>query len=349
MVILNKMMYYDIHETLSYNAPLTIIGGGRGRGKTFSAKKVMLNTKPGNETMWITRTKEKAIETAKGFLKDIVSVYPKYDERYELTWVTMKEDTLTEGKKKTKYVYPIIVDRATQEPKVHFSSINVQNKGIPFPNIRRLIFDEFLIKPGTSERYGTDEITSFLDLFQTIARLRKDFQCIMIANEIDDYNPYFAFWGIENFNKKQRYTWVRKPDILMEWVPDKEEFIEEYKQSAFHRVVKGTAYDAYMMGTQALVTYDIKFKNIPEWASYEFNLLHNGNYIGIWKALGMLYVTSTGIDTHRIAYTPNVREAGNRRIYDAKLKSLIKEYLGKGGVYVTDKRARTWLLEWLQN
>lgn len=346
MDVLNKpSIYIDLHPLFTYNAPLTIVGGGRGRGKTFSMKKMLINFN--QESIWLNRTKEKSIEVAKGFMKDLIEVYPKYEDRFELTWVTYKEDTISEKKQKVKYVYPVLVEKATQKPRVHFTSLNVSNKGIPFPRIRNLVFDEFMVKPGTAERYLTDEITTFLDVYQTIARLRKDFRCIMIGNEIDDFNPYFAYWGISGFDKSREFTWFRKPDILMQWVKDKEEFIAEYEQSAFGRIVRGTNYDDYMRGKSALLTYDIRMKKVPDYATYEFNLLHNGNYLSVYKALGMLYVSSTMIDTKRVSYVPNLREAGNRRYYDKAIIPMFKEILGKGGIFVTDKRARTWLLEWL--
>lgn len=123
----------------------------------------------------------RACRYLKVFSSDLIKVYPDYEDRFELSWVNQTEDTLNEKKKKTKKVYPIIRDVVNQEVKIHFTSLNVPNKGIPFPNCRNLIFDEFLIKTGSSKRYLKDEVTLFFDIFQTIARLRKDFRCIMMS------------------------------------------------------------------------------------------------------------------------------------------------------------------------
>lgn len=340
--------YFDIHPTLTYNAALVMLEGGRGRGKTFSCKKTFLHSKPREETVWLSRTDSESVQVSKGFLSDLIKVYPDYEDRFELSWVNQTEDTLNEKKKKTKKVYPIIRDVVNQEVKIHFTSLNVPNKGIPFPNCRNLIFDEFLIKTGSSKRYLKDEVTLFFDIFQTIARLRKDFRCIMIANEIDPFNPYHAFFGIENIDKSREFTWIRKPDILFQWVQDKPQFIEKYKESAFHRVVKGSAYDAYMLGEQSLVTYNVKMKPVPDYARYSFNLLDDGHYLAVYVALGMLYLTDRGVDKSRTCYVPNLQQTGANRLYDAQIKGMIKKALGQGGVFVENKATRTRLMEWIQ-
>lgn len=341
-------MWYDCHPVLTYNAPLTIIEGGRGRGKTFSFKKYFLNNPRKGYTIWLNRTDTLSVKASKAFLEDLITVYPEYEDRYELGWVTQKEDTLDEKKKKIKYAYPIIKEKETQDIKIMFNSLNVPNKGISFSQCNSMFFDEFLIKPGTATRYLTDEVNTFLDIYQTVARLRKDFRCILMANEIDPYNPYHAFFGIEEIDKSREFKWLKKPDILFQWVQDKEEWLNAYSQSAFGRVVAGTAYDAYMKGQSSLVTYNIKMKPIPDYARYSFNLLHEHQWLAVWVGLGMIYVTDTGLDKSRLTYVSTLRQTGLNRLYDTQIKGMIKQALGKGGLFCTNKASRTKLLEWVQ-
>lgn len=169
-----------------------------------------------------------------------------------------------------------------------------------------------------------------------------------MANEIDPYNPYHAFFGIEEIDKSREFKWLKKPDILFQWVQDKEEWLQAYSQSAFGRVVAGTAYDAYMKGQSSLVTYNIKMKPIPDYARYSFNLLHEHQWLAVWVGLGMIYVTDTGLDKSRLTYVSTLRQTGLNRLYDTQIKGMIKQSLGKGGLFCTNKASRTKLLEWVQ-
>lgn len=335
--------YYNPHPMLSHRAPLTIMVGARGTGKTYAMKLKALTRD--YETVWLSRTDSDAVKVSKGFLKDLPD---DLRAKYKLSWVTQQEDSLEEKKKKVRQVYPIIVDLDTGEPKVHFTSLNVQNKGVPFPDVKWLIFDEFLIEEGTSTRYLKNEINIFFDLLQTIARHKTDFKTFLIGNEIDVFNPYFAYFGIEAIDKTKQFAWIRKPDILLEWIPINPIWEESYNNSAFKRIVKGSAYDTYMLGKAALKNYDLAFKAVPQYASRRFNLFHNDNYLTVFELYGDFYITDRMIDKTYMSIVPNVVEAGIKKIYDAKIKSAMKEAIGKGIVFCENKRSRTLLLEWLR-
>ena len=67
-------------------------------------------------------------------------------------------------------------------------------KSASFPKVKTLIFDEFLIDNGTYH-YLRNEVIQFLDVIETIARLR-DVRVILLGNAITISNPYFDFFKL---------------------------------------------------------------------------------------------------------------------------------------------------------
>lgn len=335
--------HYNPNPMMTYHADMTWIIGGRGTGKTYGMKDKTVSMP--NVTVWLNRTDTDSVKAANTYL----SKFPaEYREPFELTWKTVKEDTLREGKQKTKYAYPVLINKYTQEPKVLFTALSVQNKGVDFANVDRLIFDEFLIKKKAKVNYLPDEITVFLDFLQTVARDSPKFKTYMIANEIDEINPYFAYWGVEKINKEKEFTWIKKPTILMQWVKPKEERIASYEKSAFGRIVAGTPYDEYMRGERALVNYNLTIKPIPEFARYQFNLRTGDTLLGIWVSPLGYHITDQKINPQLIAFVPSIHETGYKRLYDSKLKTAIKEMISKDQITATSKSTRTKLMEWIR-
>ena len=335
--------HYDPNPMMSYKADLTMILGGRGIGKSYAMKDKACSMK--NTTVWLSRTDTDSVKAANSFL----SRFPAdYRDNFELTWKTVKEDTLNEKRTKVKYAYPVLVNKYTQEPKVLFSALSVQNKGVDFGNVDRLIFDEFLIEKKPKLNYLPNEITVFLDFLQTVMRDSPKFKIFMIANEIDVINPYFSFWNIEGIDKTREFTWIKKPSILMQWVLPKEERIASYEASAFGRIVKGTPYDAYMRGERALVDYLIRTEPIPQFARYQFNLRNGDTVLAVWTSPSGYHITDQHIDTSMISFVATIHQTGYKRIYDAKLKSVIKKMVSSDQITATSKSTRTKLMEWIR-
>lgn len=324
---------------MCYNAPLNLVHGGRGRGKTHYFKRFALTRK--EPTMWLIRSDKDLLKTGRGFLEDLGE---DIQNEYHLSWVVEQED---KPRAKKKISYPAIID-FNNEIKVYFSSLNVPNKGIPFPKIKQLIFDEYLIFEDRYHKFLPNETMKFLDILQTIARNKTDFRTFLIANEINLYNPYFAFWGIESFHKDREFTWVSKPDIVMQWVQDADEWIDDYNKSAFKRIVKGTEYDAYMLGERAIVDIEVEIKKHPDGSEYVLNLANGNTTLALWRMFNTYYATDKGIDRCKYTYVSRIEDTGKGRVYDPVLKRQIKDLISINKLFAENKPTRTKVMEWLR-
>lgn len=76
------------------------------------------------------------------------------------------------------------------------------DKSTSFPNIRTIVFDEFL----TSRVYLPDEFVLFMNTVSTIVRRREDVKIYMLGNTVNKYCPYFQEMGLEHIQKMKQGT-----------------------------------------------------------------------------------------------------------------------------------------------
>lgn len=73
------------------------------------------------------------------------------------------------------------------------------DKSVAFPNIRTVIFDEFLVGAGFA--YLPNEFMMYCNTLSTIIRERDDVTIFMLANTVNFYNPYAEEMGWVHFQK----------------------------------------------------------------------------------------------------------------------------------------------------
>ena len=76
------------------------------------------------------------------------------------------------------------------------------DKSTSFPNIKTIIFDEFL----TNKLYLNDEFVHFMNTISTIVRKREDVKIYMLGNTVNKYCPYFTEMGLEHVQKMKQGT-----------------------------------------------------------------------------------------------------------------------------------------------
>lgn len=67
------------------------------------------------------------------------------------------------------------------------------DKSTSFPNIKTIMFDEFL----TNRLYLQDEFVLFMNTVSTIVRRREDVKIYMLGNTVNKYCPYFNEMGLD--------------------------------------------------------------------------------------------------------------------------------------------------------
>lgn len=69
-------------------------------------------------------------------------------------------------------------------------------KSSNYPNVSTIIFDEFIIEEGQKKYYLHNEVFVFLNLIETIARMR-DIRVFLLGNPANIFtNPYFIYFNL---------------------------------------------------------------------------------------------------------------------------------------------------------
>lgn len=254
-------MWYDVNKTLSYNCLLNFVVGQRGVGKTYSAKKRAINNylKKREEFVYLRRYETELKESnISKFFDDIEPEFPDTD-------FFVKHGRFYINGKCAGYYLPL--------------SKAAQFKSTPFPNVSLIIFDEFIIDQGLI-RYLPNEVTTFNEMYSTIARLR-DVPVLFLSNAITFTNPYFLYFDL-SLQKDQKV--LRKGDILLE-VIDNPEYTQAASKTRFGKILEGTDYYKYAMENQFLRDTDTFIEKIPGAGNYLFTIRVNDLSFGVYGTI----------------------------------------------------------------
>lgn len=251
-------MWYSPHELLSRNCLFNFLIGNRGGGKTFGTKDWAIKDfiKNGNEFIYLRRYKSE-LETVSTYFADIQHKFPNHK-------LTVKGNKFYCNNKCCGYALPL--------------STWITKKSTSYPNVDKILFDEFLIERKQTIRYLPNEVKNFLDMYETIARMRENVRVIFIANAISIVNPYFLYFNIiPDMNK--RFTVF--DDILIEVFRD-DEYVKQKSQTRFGKIIKNTKYGDYAINNEFLQDNNNFIEERSPKAKHQFIIRYKGENYGVW-------------------------------------------------------------------
>lgn len=249
-------MYWDISRPLSYNCLFNFILGARGVGKSYGAKRWAIRDflKTGKQFVYVRRYKEELKKIDK-FFDDVSHEFEEHEFKVN---------------KPNFYIDGEIAGTAMA------LSVSKIEKSTPFPNVNKIIFDEFIIDKGAI-RYLPDEVTNFLELYSTVGRDR-DPTALFLSNALSTYNPYFVYFDL---SLPYKTDIVAKNDILIQMVHDNE-YEEHMKSTRFGKIIEGTDYANYAINNQFLRDNSNFIQKKTVNAKHEFAMIYKGETVGIW-------------------------------------------------------------------
>lgn len=256
---MNESIYYDIAGLLSQRCVFNFVIGNRGGGKTFGGKKLVINRfkRKQQQFVWIRRYMTE-IETLSDFWADIRPYFPD-DE------LTQKGQQLYINGELAGYLIAL--------------STSMQLKSVAFPRVATIIMDEFIIDKGRIT-YLRNEVHVFMELYETVARMRENVTAIFFGNAISIVNPYFDFFKIApELNK--RYT--KKNGICVEFYFN-DHYIAKKESTKFGQLIKDTSYGEYNMRNKFLRDSDSFIEERPATANYKaYQFIFDGERFSLWQ------------------------------------------------------------------
>lgn len=271
-------MFYSYDKILSRNALLNFIIGERGVGKSLGAKKFCVTDfiKNSHEFVYIRRYNTELDKACKGFFEDLQSC--GYFDDLALTV------------KKEKGIYRFEMDGQTIGYGIALTTSAIL-KSTAFPNVKNVVFDEFLINGSTAYRYLRDEVTQFLECIESIGRLR-DLRIFLLGNATTITNPYFAYFDL-SLPYGSEFKMFKDGLICVNYIKNPE-YRKAKRESKFGRLIDGTDYGSYAIDNEFLLdNHDFIAKKTPN-SKFWATLIIDNYYIGIWRDFksGYLYLSS---------------------------------------------------------
>lgn len=287
-----KSPWVNFKRTASYNALFNFLYGSRGVGKTYGALEWQIthhltairNGAEPWEFVYLRRLKtelKKLTSQQNGRLFDAIQKqFPDHNLKAEGDVLTCDNRLLG---------YGIALSTA--------STLKSDN----FVNVKEIIFDEFIIDNTRIYHYLPDEVTKFLDAYETIARpmknsTRKPVRVWFLANAVTINNPYFTEWNLYPPQNGDIQRFGKTKDMLVQNCRN-ELHSELKKSSRFGQMIAGTHYADYAYDNEWLLDDTSFVESKPQSALYYMSLRYKSNWLGIWfDPLQMVYYVSKDYD-----------------------------------------------------
>ena len=267
---MDKSIFYNPERILSYNALLNIIIGERGVGKTYSFKtfavKRFLNK--GKQFAYIRRY-DTDLEASVGSSND--------NKFFEQIRNEFPESTFKISK--SKKVRKLIIDNKICGYALPLSSAD-SLKSSSYENVDIIIYDEFMLKEGSSQHYLRNEPEIILDLIETIGRLR-DIRVFCLGNAISSTSPLMYYFDVTlPYNTDIKL--FKDGTIAVEYIKN-EKYREVKKASRFGKLIDGTKYGKYAIDNEFLTDSKAFIHKKDKNAKFYFILYVNGKQYGVWR------------------------------------------------------------------
>lgn len=321
--------YYNWDKTTSFynrkerQAEFTAIIGGKGIGKTFGARKMVIERfikhkerfcelcRYANQMEDIEREYTEKLQH-KGFFKEYI-----FKLQGHALFIAKKPVPYWIENKKGESVE--VEDKPEWELCGYFAAMTqyIVLKQRTFVNVCTIVVDEFILERESNyTRYLANEYTVFMRCCSSIWREEKDdprkLRCVMLANAVDFLNPYFAAWNITE-PPKTGYSWHMGKSLLIDMVDM--DTIDIGSEDTLVRRMTLDDKDAAMAYGNQFKNYDVEFIAAkPPQAIFDVELRYRGESLGIWKDDKLYYVSK------QIAADKN-RRVINFLIEDASLES----------------------------
>lgn len=299
--------YYHYTKILSYNKLFNFVIGARGVGKTFGAKKIVINNflKTGQQFIYVRRyfSEHDAIKT---FFDDIRPYYPGHT-------LQVKHQAFYIDNKVAGW----------------YLALNTAGgkKSVSYANVSTIIFDEFIIESG-GRGYLKSEVNIFLSLYETIARTRS-VKVLFLSNSVSQVNPYFVFWNIHLIHGQK--FWNNNKQIVVERCSS-DSFRRKKNDTPFGQLIAGTQVGDYMIDNIWLDDSDTFIEQMTGDCKPICEIAYMNNKYYVWErnSNDLVYFTNksrTPMGTSKIALTTNDHDIDYTFVKSPSSSSLLSSLL----------------------
>jgi hypothetical protein len=313
-------IYWDINKILPYQRCFNLINGTRSIGKTYTTQKFFIDRgiKKSDEFVYLVRTQ---------------------DEKKDGIFHTAFEKVL--AREFSSNVFEISKDTmGVEDHDGNFRTIGhcialteaIKVKKRSFPNVRWLMFDEYMLEEKQNISYiqGWKEPDIFLSIYHTIDREEDRVICFLLGNNTSFYNPYHMHPAFKIPNVKPGEIWYNE-NVLFQWAVKSKELEEQKSKSKFLKMINDTAYADYAVRGNYV---DDNFSFIEPRslnATYVFTFTYLDFTFGVWldRNRGIAYLSDKVDPSCRINFAFTIDDHRENTMLTKDRRNSLLQWLAK--------------------
>jgi hypothetical protein len=205
------------------------------------------------------------------FFADIHHEFPEWDFRTVSFYAQMAPTSSRDDKKRKWYNIGYFLPLVTAQ---HY-------KGVAFPMVTTIIFDEFIIEAGMI-RYLPNETVIFNNFYSTVDRYKDKTRVYFLANSVSITNPYFVDWNLNPRAANEVGIVKAFKGFIVAHFVDSKEFNTQAYETIFGRFIKGTDYADYAVENEFADNHDTLIKPKGSHAEYRYTVETKISTFSVW-------------------------------------------------------------------
>lgn len=193
--MLPDKIHYGLGKILGYQLPFNLVVSCREAGKSTAtwlhAFKWFLK---GRTSIVLRRLIQDITDVYIGDIEEVINKFQPDDKKVKLIF---KKGAIKDG------IVDVLAQVGASEPRPFFRVVALsvpmmRIKSLMYPNLKLMIFDEFIVNIRLGEKYLPNEVFKWQEIVNTFQREVPDgLRCIFLGNPYSLYNPYFAHFGFD--------------------------------------------------------------------------------------------------------------------------------------------------------
>lgn len=230
----DKSIFYDFAPILTRNGLWNMVIGGRGIGKSYGFKKLMVRDalRNGVEFIYMRRYREELNLAASTFFDDLQAnnEFPDYEFEYKGGKFWARPAGSDEKMKVIGHAVPL--------------SIAHQYKSVAFPLVKWMMYDEFIQEKGNA--YLPQEVNKLHGFYNTVDRYDGRVRLMMLANSISIMAPHLTYFDIV---PEEGRAWYKADEgFLIAHFPDDAQFRNAVLDTRYGRMISKRDIGAMAIG-----------------------------------------------------------------------------------------------------
>lgn len=311
--------YYKFDRIMSFNAFWNFICGARGLGKTFGAKERAINAalKKGDQFIYLRRYKTELAPARATFFDDLKArgKFEDWDFKYSGPEALAAPVSTRDDKKREWKVIGFFIALSTAQTQ----------KSVSFPNVKTIIYDEFIIEKGNVS-YLPNEDVVFTNFYSTVDRYQDKTKVYFLANSVSIMNPYFIKYGIRP-DEGNEFVKAGGGYVIAHF-PDAKDFQASVYTTSFGKFIQDTDYADYAVGNDFGDNHDSLIGRKTPKAKYYFSLETLKGTFSVWResATDEYYIQSKLPKSERLFTLVPANMSSEKQLmtYNDKLLSYLK-------------------------